>query len=370
MEQKSICIAPLDWGLGHATRCITLIRALELLHYKIYIATSGKQEAILKENFPNATFLSLSGYNIKYTKKKSLFVLTFIFQLPKILIAIIHEYFWLKKIAKEFSFDLIIADNRYGFFHQKIKSVFITHQLSIQTPFGWSSRWVQKIVYYFIHQFNACWIADMKPPHHIAGQLSNAQQLPHIPIWYMNCLSRLHTDQNFIQNNTSKEPSNNTAIKFLGIVSGPEPQRTLFENLLWEQGRQLNLPFTIVAGLPNDPNYQKVAGNARVYHHLGSADLLKEIQNAEYIICRGGYTTLMELIPFKKKLIIIPTPGQTEQEYLGKYWTAHHWAICYEQSSFSLNEAIEKANTFNYSTPPFISFSIEALATELKRLSL
>ena len=366
MEQKSVCISPLDWGLGHATRCITLIRALESLHYKIYIATEGKHEAILREAFPNAIFLKLRGYRIWYTKKRAFLIPGIILQIPKIVIAVIHEHLWLKNAASQYHFDLIISDNRFGFFHKHIKSVFITHQLELQTPFKWSTRLNQIITYAIIKKYNACWVADMEPPHHLSGILANPKQKPAVPIWYMNCLSRLQTEQA-----TTNEAINKFGMNtFLGIVSGPEPQRTLFENILWQQGNAMRVPFALVAGLPDNKGYHKKSELGTWFSHLNGNKLTEEIKHAKFIICRGGYTTLMELIPFKKKLIFVPTPGQTEQEYLGQYWQAKKWAITFSQSEFNLQTAIEKASEFDYQSPPFIAFITSALENELKRLSL
>ena len=145
MKKPSVCISPLDWGLGHATRCISLIKAFESLDYQIYIATEGYHEAILKEAIPSATFLKLKGYRIKYAKNGFLLPLVLFLQLPKIVISIISEYRWLQKAQKRYQFDLIISDNRFGFFHSSISSVFITHQLNVQTPYAWTTNLFQKI---------------------------------------------------------------------------------------------------------------------------------------------------------------------------------------------------------------------------------
>ena len=366
MEQKAVCISPLDWGLGHATRCISLMYALESLNYKVYIATDGKHEAILREAVPNATFLHLKGYRVWYTRSRALLIPGIIVQIPKIIASVVHEYFWLKRVAKKHKFDLIISDNRFGFFHKQIKSVFITHQLALQTPFAWSTRLNQIITYTFINKYAACWVADMLPPNNISGILANPKHVPNTRLWYMNCLSRLINEKD---ENSSSTINANTNL-FLGIVSGPEPQRTLLENILWEEGNKIDEKFVVIAGLPDEKNHHQKTNKGNLYHHLNGAALKKEILNAQFIICRGGYTTLMELIPFQKKLILIPTPGQTEQEYLGKYWEQKKWAVCFSQSEFNVNDAIKKAQEFEYQTPPFIAFSKDALVNELKQLSL
>lgn len=363
MNKAKICISPIDWGLGHATRCIPLIQALEKLNYQVYIATEGYHEAILREALPNADFLQLRGYRIKYAKTGLLLPLAVFFQIPKIIYSIYYEYKWLQKKQKELKFDIIISDNRYGFYHKKVPSVFITHQLNFQMPFAWATPLFQKIQYAWFNKFNACWVPDMEGENNLSGILANTILKPAIPIWYMGCLSRLKQYDNV--NESIKEEN-----VFLGIVSGPEPQRTLLENLLWTKGNQLNLKFTVVAGTPKVKEVFQQNQNATKYPHLAGADLVKEIKRAEYIICRGGYTTLMELIPFEKKLIVIPTPGQTEQLLLGKIWQEKKWAICYDQSDFKLSVALKQASEFNYSQPPFKQFSIEALENALKQLTL
>jgi UDP-N-acetylglucosamine:LPS N-acetylglucosamine transferase len=181
----------------------------------------------------------------------------------------------------------------------------------------------------------------------------------------MNCLSRLHADQL-----KSEEEEKLETNEFLGIVSGPEPQRTLLENIFWQQGNDIGAPFVVVAGLPDNTTYHKKSESGILYGHLNGKDLATEIKHAKYIICRGGYTTLMELIPFYKKLILVPTPGQTEQAYLAQYWQEKKWAITFSQNEFKVQTAIEKASQFDYQSPPFIEFSTIALARELKQLSL
>ena len=366
MKQPKICISPLDWGLGHATRCIPLILALQKLGYDIYIASERHHEVILKQAIPEAHFLTLRGYRVRYSKNRNLFFVSMFLQAPKILFSMVYEYWWLSKKAKQHHFDLIISDNRLGFFHRTIKSVFITHQLNLQTPFRWTTRLFQLLQYAVLKNYSACWVPDMEGANSLAGILSNPEKKPNIPLWYMGCLARLHhTNQNGSQLLVSAHP-----IHFIGIVSGPEPQRTLLENILWNEGVTLHIPFVMVAGKPQETNYNKVADKGKLYHHLPGDKLAAQIQRAEYVICRGGYTSLMELIPFQKKLILVPTPGQTEQEYLAKRWQEKNWAIFFNQADFDLSTALAKAAAFNFITPPFLEMQEEDLKMNLKKLSL
>jgi hypothetical protein len=372
MKRPSICISPIDWGLGHATRCITIIKAFEKLGYQVYIATEGYHEAILKEAIPTAHFLHLRGYRIRYAKWGFILPIVLLLQLPQIIYSILHENSWLKKAHAQYQFDLIISDNRFGFYHKQLPSVFITHQLNLQMHFELATRLFQKLQYAWLNHFTACWIPDIEGSNNLSGILSNPKHKPSIPLWYMGCLSRLietATNNNDAINKTDK----NASIVFLGIVSGPEPQRTLLENLLWKAGNALDIPFVVIAGSPSKDQPNKLIEenkNAKLYAHLAAPELVNEIKRAEFIICRGGYTTLMELIPFEKKLIFIPTPGQTEQMYLGKLWEEKNWALCYAQENFKLNIALAEAKRFHFKQAPFKAFSIESLEAAIKQLTL
>ena len=367
MKQPSICISPIDWGLGHATRCISLIKAFEKLGYRVYIATEGYHELILKEAVPQATFLQLRGYRIKYAPWGFMLPVFLLFQLPQIIYSIIYEHQWLKKKQKEFHFDIIISDNRFGFYHSNVPSVFMTHQLNLQMHFKLATRLFQLMQYAWMKKFKACWIPDIEGDDNLSGILAHPKNKPSIPIWYMGSLSRL------IENGPeafSKDTSADATI-FLGIVSGPEPQRTILENLLWKSGNALHLPFVVMAGTPDKKVANKIIEknkNATLYAHLDAAALVKEINRAEYIICRGGYTTLMELVPFGKKLIFIPTPGQTEQMYLGKLWQEKNWALCYTQENFNLEQVLQKASSFHFKTAPFQPCTIISIDSAIKKL--
>jgi len=362
MKKQTICIAPLDWGLGHATRCISLVKALLQLEYKIVIACEGHHQALLREALPEANFLPLAGYRIRYTKNGKWFVWAMLLQMPKIIFSIYYEKRWLCKMQKQFQFNFIISDNRFGFRHKDIPSVFITHQLNVQTPWKWTNHLVQKIQYHYINRFDACWIPDTINIPNLSGLLSQPIRLPKIPVWYMGALSRMTP--------STQDEQNFPAIKFLGIVSGPEPQRTLFENALWAMGNSLCLPFALVAGRPLQTGENKFTAYGSLYQHASGEKLVQLIQSAEIIVFRGGYTSLMELLPFNKKLIIVPTPGQTEQVYLAKWWASHHWALHYNQENFDLGLALSTASDFVFEYPSCEAFSIETLKGKLKELTL
>lgn len=365
MQQKSVLIAPLDWGLGHATRCIPVIAALQDLGYRVTIATDGAHEIILREAFPSLSFLKLKGYGIRYSKKAEGFAFKMLMQIPRILYNIVREFWWLRKTNRQHQYDLIISDNRLGFFHLSTPSVFITHQLNLQTPFSWTTRLLQWMQYTWFRLFyKMVWVPDIEGENNLSGILGNPVLKPSIPVWYMNCLSRL---AQYAKPSVALTTPN---FLFLGIVSGPEPQRTLFQDILWTEGNTIKQPFQIIAGTANQPNNKAITENGSIVPHLSGPELAQAIQNATYIISRGGYTSLMELIPFGKKLILVPTPGQTEQEYLAKRWQDKGWAIAYDQTVFSLDKALKDAAVFEFKQAPFISFTKEALKETLKQVNL
>lgn len=333
---KKLLVAPLDWGLGHATRCIPVIKELLANGCEVWLAGEGQQEILLSKEFPGLNFLPLKGYRVSYAS--SGMTLKMLAQVPKILTAIKSENKWLDEQVNKYGFDAVISDNRYGLYHKKIHSVFITHQLCIKSPLGkWSEPLLQQWNYKFINRFSECWVPDEAGENNLAGELSHPEILPSIPVKYIGPLSRF-------EKKTGDEIKNHLLI----ILSGPEPQRSLFEDRIVDEIAHYNGSATIVRGLPAANTILPSTNTIRVYNHL-TADLLNdEMAKAEFIISRCGYSTVMDIAAMKKKSILVPTPGQTEQEYLARHLMKKQFAFCISQKEFSLIPAIEKANAFQY----------------------
>ena len=365
---QRVLVAPLDWGLGHATRCIPIIKALQELGKTVILAGDGATAQLLQTEFPSLTLLPLRGYHISYAKSAWGLPWQLLKQGPGMLANIKAEHAWLDAMIEEQQLDLVISDNRYGLYSKKIPSVLITHQLTIKMPFAWLERPVQKIHYSLINQFHTCWVPDCKGMQNLGAELSHPLKMPAIPVKWMGLLSRFdsvkHTES-IAQ--ASKDPHPNFAYKYCFLLSGPEPQRTLLENIILKNIENLEEPMVLVRGLPNNrtdslinpisnPSSTNIIPNPlpeglpqllTVYPHLPAADLAEIILSSEWIICRSGYSTLMDLAALGKKAILIPTPGQTEQEYLAKQLSQKGMAIALTQSKFSLIESIAQANTLN-----------------------
>jgi uncharacterized protein (TIGR00661 family) len=337
-QKPIVLLSPLDWGLGHTTRCIPIIN--ELLHQgcNVIIACNSTQKALLTREFPQLGYVHLSGYNLKYGKNRWGTIVRIILQTPKILIKINNENTWLNIFLKSQRVDLIISDNRFGFYAPKIPSVFITHQLYITTGLGnLADRILQKMNYNRIKKFSTCWVPDQQGTKTLAGKLSNPQKLPAVPVHYMGGLSRF---------NTCKQ--NASTVGVIIILSGPEPQRSLLEELVLSTLHSLPEKTVLVRGLPKESNDVRVVNNCTIYNHVPGGLLNELICNAEFVISRSGYTTVMDLMKLGKKSILVPTPGQAEQEYLATHLHEQQLAYTVSQSQFSLTKALNDARAFSY----------------------
>ena len=308
ITRKTVLVAPLDWGLGHATRCIPIIQELLHQNFTVLLAADGNSAHLFGKEFPSLTILSLKGYQISYSKTQVFFKVKLFGQIPKILKAIKQEHTWLKQIIKEYAIDIVISDNRYGLYNSRIKSIFITHQLAIETENAFTNWLVQKLNYRQINKFDECWIPDEEAPFDFAGKLSHPKEMPVVPTKYIGILSRF------------KKETAEKNIDLLVLISGPEPQRTALENLMLLQMTKFFLKMVLVRGLPGASN--KIINtnkDLQIFDHLPATELNKLIQSSKIVIARSGYSTIMDLNALQQKAILIPTPGQTEQEYLAEY---------------------------------------------------
>jgi hypothetical protein len=300
----NIVIAPLNWGLGHATRCIPVIHFLLQNNVNPILASDGASLELLRNEFPQLESLELPSYGVRYSKKGFFLRYKLLLQFPYLFYTAFREYTLLQRLVKERNIDGVISDNRFGMFHKKVPSVYITHQLQVlsgSTTFLSSSlhRWC-------IQNFKECWIPDSKGPHSLTGALSKVSNLG-VPVKYLGNLSRF-----------SSVPSINT-YKYLFILSGPEPQRSLLESVIFREFAACNDAVLVVRGT------HKKSKSTTKYKHIHCVDMMytkeleKAISSAEYVICRSGYSSVMDLAVLKKKVFFIPTPGQYEQLYLAQY---------------------------------------------------
>ena len=336
---KKILVCPLDWGIGHATRIVPIINILIDKDFEVVIASDKRPLAFLKTEFPDLQFLKFEGYNITYPEKGSM-VLKMAFLLPKIILKIISEHKKLKKIIRKHQIDIVFSDNRYGLWNKKIPCIFMTHQIMIKMPknFKFAEKFLYKINQVIIKKYDECWIPDNQGLPNLSGDLAHKFTAPGNS-FFIGSLSR------FNDHLTTK--TRDKKIDILVLISGPEPQRSIFEKTILLQLKKLNLNSVIVRGIPENENPDETDEKIKIYSHLDSKKLSEYILNSKLIICRPGYSSIMDMAALNKKAIFVSTPGQTEQEYLAKYF--HDQKIFYsvKQKDLDIKKAIDYSEEFS-----------------------
>lgn len=340
-EQKYILIAPLDWGLGHTTRCVPVIRHLLSLGQHVIFAGNASQRRYISDLFPGLEQVHLKGYNVRYTRSKSLFMLRLLLQLPRLLRTIRQEHDWLERLLTEKPLAAVISDNRYGLHNKGIPSVIITHQLEVRSGLGRLADGVLRRLHYrYLSRFDACWVADAADPPGLSGRMAHPGPLPP-NTRYLGLLSQLHRDD-------SRQEGRGSYL--LVLLSGPEPQRSMLAKLLWKQLSDYPGPVVFVEG--SDQVEKPAAVPEHItWHQRVSGPLLDNlITEASLVVCRSGYSTLMDLVALRKKAIVIPTPGQTEQEYLASHLHDQGVFLACKQEGFNLRAALDAAAFFPFSS--------------------
>ncbi|SHJ14965.1 conserved hypothetical protein [Mesonia phycicola] len=327
MPKKKILVAPLNWGLGHATRCIPIIKALEINDFEPIIASDGSALALLKKEFPHLKYYELPSYNIRYARKGIFFKSKILLKSFKISKTIAEERKLTLDIHTKEGLSGIISDNRLGVCSKFVPSVFVTHQLNVLS--GKTTYFSSKIHQHYIKKFSECWVPDFKEEPNLSGKLGHLKENHHLNIKYIGALSRLE----------KKDLENK--YKFMVILSGPEPQRTLLEEKLLHELRDYPEKILFIRGVLEDIQTKEIAKNLTIYNYLTGEELENAFNTSEYIIARSGYTTLMDIAKLKKKAFFIPTPGQTEQVYLAKRLEEKGLAPSCKQNHFDIKKLEE-----------------------------
>ena len=329
--KKRILVAPLNWGLGHATRCIPIINALLQEGFAPIIASDGDSLALLSKEFPNLPTIELPTYNISYSKNGKLFKLKLLNDLPKILKAIKAEKEAVESILNHNDIAGIISDNRLGVRSKKVPSVFITHQLQVLSGnTTWLSTKMHKEI---IKKFNACWVPDVEDEEvNLSGILGHVKGFD-VNVKYIGPLSRFTKSDTDIKHD------------LLVLLSGPEPQRSFLETKLLEALKSYSGDVVFVKGVIEKEQTKQVQGHLTIYNFMTSNLLEKTMKESALVLSRSGYTTIMDLAKLNKKAFFIPTPGQFEQEYLAKRLSEMQIAPSCHQDEFKI-EKLNEVETF------------------------
>jgi uncharacterized protein (TIGR00661 family) len=332
-SRKNILVAPLNWGLGHATRCIPIIRELEKKGFNPIIASDGIALDLLIKEFPHLTSLQLPSYNILYSKKSANLKWKLLKNSPRIVKTIVSEKKLIKQWIKEYKLEGIISDNRLGVRNKKVKSVFITHQLNVLSG---KTTWISsKLHQYFISKFDQCWIPDFKNFPNFSGFLGHLKKdkTKKLNLKYIGILSR------FEKQELPKK------YDLMVVLSGPEPQRTILEEKIISELHDYNGKVAFIKGKVETEQKQEQIGQIVFYNFMQSEQLEKTFNESALVLCRSGYTTIMDLAKLEKKAFFIPTPGQYEQEYLAKKHKRNGFIPFCKQDAFKI-EKLKEINQY------------------------
>lgn len=268
--------------------------------HEVIIGADKNPLLFLKQEFPQLKTLTILGYEIEYDEKGS--ALKLFYESVKFYNFIKKEKQFIDEFLLENEIDMIVSDNRYGLYSDKIESIIITHQLYPKAPIG--EKLVHQKIEKLLCNFNEVWIPDYEGENNLSGDLSHLKPFKH-PHKFIGHLSRF------------EKPNKEYEIEYdvCAIISGPEPQRTIFEKLIFDQIEKHQLKAVVVRGLPGDNSKNKEG----FFNHLPTDELREYILQSKLVVCRAGYSSIMDLAVLGKKAILIPTPGQTEQEYLAEY---------------------------------------------------
>ncbi len=334
IRQKKFLICVLNWGLGHASRVIPIIRLLLKHEQIVYLASDGDSLTFLRKEFPDLEYCELPPYDPVYPKGNSSMFSTLLFQMPKFSRAIRQEHIMVERIVKEKRIDIVLSDNRYGCYSNRVRSILITHQINIQMPsfYGFLEPFVNYFNLKQIKKFFRVWVPDFKDDRNMTGDLSNSNNVGRR---YIGQLSRMERIENVEQK-----------YDVLAIISGPEPQRSAFEKLMRSQLYNFHGSSLLVRGKPSGSSEIKTVGRLSEVDFLGTKELNLAIEESGVVVSRSGYSSIMDLAKLGKTAIFVPTPGQTEQMYLAEILTNR--GICYHkrQNEFKLAKALTKTKLY------------------------
>ena len=323
-----ILVAPLNWGLGHASRCVPLVQGFLDDGHEVILGGDGESLTLLRRHFPKLRYIYLAPLNLRYSKG-SRQVWAMLRALPKLIWWALKDHAMLQAVLREESIDRVISDNRFGLYNKSTECIYVTHQLHIMLPKGW--RWAETIasrLHARIYaRFNKVWIPDYEEKERsLSGELGHPEMSDirdqKSDVRYIGPLSRF---KGYSDVRSGHEMVTETAV----VLSGLEPQRTLLEQEIVSRYAGKDESVLIVQGLMHRPNTRIKRGNITMVPYLSDAELAKTLLGAKHIIARSGYSTIMDLNALgllkandqqpTADIELIPTPGQPEQVYLAHF---------------------------------------------------
>jgi uncharacterized protein (TIGR00661 family) len=346
----TILVSPLDWGLGHASRMIPLIGRFIHDGHNIILAGSGRSAELLRNTYPGHRFVTLPFHTVHLGSGRYSY-LRLVLQVPALAFSVFREHRMIKKIVRNEAVDIIISDNRYGLCCRKTYSVLITHQVSPVLPsiFRWLEFPLYLVIRNLIQRFDRCWIPDFADPYvNLSGKLSHRYKTPS-NARYIGILSR------FNQQGNTDEIQPALSYDLAVVLSGPEPQVSLFEKKIYSQLVKLEKSAIVIRGMRNTPVETLDSPLIHRVSHLGISAFSRVLKQAGRVISRSGYSGVMDFITLGISAILVPTPGQSEQEYLAAWLSEKGWFTCVTENELDLTGMYDTRHMQRKAENPMIS---------------
>ncbi len=333
MKAGKVFYAVLNMGLGHAARSLPIIKAFQKRGWEVIVGSNGRALEFLKIELPDTIFEETPGYDIQYAKNGNL-APKLAAQFPKLLKKIHEEQVFCDRAVKKYTPDLVMSDHCYGIYHQRVLSYFLSHQIHFEMPAGLEllAPLVSKFNLKYHRRFSRVIIPDFPSEDGglLGGRLSRVSPIKNKYFFsgFLSSVSVLPVEKK---------------IDLLVSISGPEPQRSIFEDIVLQQIEAVPGKKIVVLGKSESTDVQKVTKDLVIYAHVPRKKMSELLNRADLVVSRPGYSTLMELAELGKKALLVPTPGQTEQNYLADRVMKKCWYYTVKQTDLKLAADIPKA---------------------------
>lgn len=341
-----ILVAPLDWGLGHATRCVPIVKEFLRQGAEVELAVVKANAGLFREVFPELRQRVAPGYNVVYPKYGFNMALWLLKNSAHLNAVMRFEKRYAEEMVERHGYDVLFSDNRFAFFSKKAYSVYMTHQRRIAFPpavaalEGVGVRWHRARM----RNFDEVWVPDVETAPGYAGALSHlpslrgAENTPKVK--FVGPLSRFDEVAGSLKLDGLKAGK----YRVVAVISGVEPARTQFENRLRDILRDVPGNHLMILGKPQAPRRHWTEGNIEFVTHLPTGDFANAVRNADWVISRGGYSTVMDMAYLGAKCVFVPTPGQYEQVVLARDLATAGYAVSIPANRLSVKTLLDAFN--------------------------